>query len=244
MGSEDSGYKGFFKKGQGTLKTNLKSAPCYSRQPPLRPTVPQARMECHKRETIFLNCPQDSSHPPPKEGAALQRCHPFRSRWSPGLLLTRALQALAHDAPDEVAAEVAPRVRGGPCGLEVVAMAWGLLPCGLARGGRRDAQRVGTLQPGAARAGAPSGYQLLQLNELRLRRHGPLGRGFQPALGASECGAGGAGGRAAIWAPPPGSRQGGGKALGVRREGQWKPVRAVVGVGPRVGQDRSTLEEP
>ena len=155
--------------------------------------------------------------------------HPLVSRQRTGPLLTCALQALAHDAPDEVATEVAPCVRSGPRGLEAVAAAWDQLPCGVARCARRDAQRVGTLEPGAARGGATRGCQVPQLNELRLSGHGPVGPGVPPALGSSERGAGGAAGRAPMRCRPWDS----GRAAGERRRAaQWKPGRPGC-VGPQ-----------
>lgn len=158
---------------------------------------------------------------------------PFRSRQLLGPLLTRALQTLAHDAPDEVATQVTPRVRSGPRRLEAVAPARDLLPCGVASCARRDAQCIGTLEPSAPRGGAPFGCQFPQFNELRLSGHGPVEPGLRPVLGASERGAGGAAGRAPIRP----RLQDSGRAAGEQsRAAQWKPGHPR-GVGPQAEWD-------
>lgn len=136
-----------------------------------------------------------------------------------GPLLTRALQTLAHDAPDEVAAEVAPRVRRWPRRLEAVAAARDRLPCRVACCARRDAQRVSTLQSGATRAGAPHRCQFTQLNELRLSGHGPVGPRLRPALSSSQSGAGGTAGRAPVRRRPGGPGRAAGECRGERRNG-------------------------
>lgn len=108
-------------------------------------------------------------------------------------------------------------MRGGPRGLEVVAAPRDQLPCRIARGARRDAQRVRALQPGAARTGAPCGFQFPQFNELRFRGHGRVGPGLAPALGASERGAGGATGRTAMRRRPRDPGRAAGESRGERR---------------------------